>query len=216
MQSVISKSRTLDVTKFNLSTSYFSMKKLLLLAFVSLTAMAGMAQTTKNYTDQLSVDKGAGKPYTATVERTAEGKFNLTIRNFYYKALFLNFAIGNIELKDIPYTVEGNIIKFEGDIKGAIVPGDDSKVKWQGPTLMANPQIKISGKVDSSFLYFTAQIPTPIGSVTTVFGTEALVTSLGLTPRAAKADVIYSLDGRRLDRAPEHGVYILNGKKVMK
>ena len=179
------------------------MKKLLLLAFVSLTAMAGMAQTTKNYTDQLSVDKGAGKPYTATVERTAEGKFNLTIRNFYYKALFLNFAIGNI-------------IKFEGDIKGAIVPGDDSKVKWQGPTLMANPQIKISGKVDSSYLYFTAQIPTPIGSVTTVFGTEALVTSLGLTPRAAKADVIYSLDGRRLDRAPEHGVYILNGKKVMK
>ena len=192
------------------------MKKLLLLAFVSLTAMAGMAQTTKNYTDQLSVDKGAGKPYTATVERTAEGKFNLTIRNFYYTALFFPIPVGNIELKDIPYTVEGKIIKFEGNIKGTIVPGDDKNKNWQGPTLMANPQIKISGKVDSSFLYFTAQISTPIGNVTTVFGTESLVTSLGFAPHAAKADVIYSLDGRRLERAPEHGVYILNGKKVVK
>ncbi len=192
------------------------MKKFLLLAFVSLTAIAGMAQTTKNYEDLLSVDKGKGEPYTATVERTAEGKFNLTIRNFYYETFFVNFAIGNIELKDIPYTVEGKIIKFEGDIKGTIVPGDDNKVKWQGPTLMANPQIKISGKVDSSFLYFTAQISTPIGNVTTVFGTESLVTSLGLAPHSAKADVIYSLDGRRLERAPEHGVYILNGKKVVK
>ena len=192
------------------------MKKFLLLAFVSLTAIAGMAQTTKNYEDLLSVDKGKGEPYTATVERTAEGKFNLTIRNFYYETFFVNFAIGNIELKDIPYTVEGKIIKFEGDIKGTIVPGDDNKVKWQGPTLMANPQIKISGKVDSSFLYFTAQISTPIGHVTTVFGTESLVTSLGLAPHSAKADVIYSLDGRRLERAPEHGVYILNGKKVVK
>lgn len=192
------------------------MKKFLLLAFVSLTAIAGMAQTTKNDEDLLSVDKGKGEPYTATVERTAEGKFNLTIRNFYYETFFVNFAIGNIELKDIPYTVEGKIIKFEGDIKGTIVPGDDNKVKWQGPTLMANPQIKISGKVDSSFLYFTAQISTPIGNVTTVFGTESLVTSLGLAPHSAKADVIYSLDGRRLERAPEHGVYILNGKKVVK
>ena len=192
------------------------MKKFLLLAFVSLTAIAGMAQTTKNDEDLLSVDKGKGEPYTAPVERTAEGKFNLTIRNFYYETFFVNFAIGNIELKDIPYTVEGKIIKFEGDIKGTIVPGDDNKVKWQGPTLMANPQIKISGKVDSSFLYFTAQISTPIGNVTTVFGTESLVTSLGLAPHSAKADVIYSLDGRRLERAPEHGVYILNGKKVVK
>ncbi len=192
------------------------MKKFLLLAFVSLTAIAGMAQTTKNYEDLLSVDKGKGKSYTATVERTAEGKFNLTIRNFYYTAFFLPIPVGNIELKDIPYTVEGKIIKFEGDIKGAIVPGDDKNKNWQGPTLMANPQIKISGKVDSSFLYFTAQISTPIGNVTTVFGTESLVTSLGLAPHAAKADVIYSLDGRRLERAPEHGVYILNGKKVVK
>ena len=192
------------------------MKKFLLLAFVSLTAIAGMAQTTKNYEDLLSVDKGKGKPYTATVERTAEGKFNLTIRNFYYTAFFLPIPVGNIELKDIPYTVEGKIIKFEGDIKGTIVPGDDNKVKWQGPTLMANPQIKISGKVDSEKLYFTAQISTPIGNVTTVFGTESLVTSLGLARHAAKADVIYSLDGRRLERAPEHGVYILNGKKVVK
>ena len=72
------------------------MKKFLLLAFVSLTAIAGMAQTTKNYEDLLSVDKGKGKSYTATVERTAEGKFNLTIRNFYYTAFFLPIPVGNI------------------------------------------------------------------------------------------------------------------------
>lgn len=193
------------------------MKKLLLLAFVALTSVVALAQTTKNYTAQLSVSKSAGQDYTTTVERTADGKLNLTIRNFYFKALFFNFAIGNIELKDIPHTTEGNIISFSGDIKGTIVPGDDEKVKWQGPALMANPQIKISGKLDGAHLYFTAHIPAPVvGDVAVVFGKEELVTSLGLAPRSSKSDVVYSLDGRRLTRAPEHGIYILNGKKVAK
>lgn len=193
------------------------MKKLLLLALVTLSSVVALAQTSQNYTDQLSVSKGAGQDYTTTVERTADGKLNLTIRNFYFKALFINFAIGNIELKDIPHTTEGNIVSFSGDIKGTIVPGDDKKVTWQGPTLMANPQIKISGKLDGAHLYFTAQIAAPVvGNVAVDFGKENLVTSLGHAPRTSKADVIYSLDGRRLDRAPEHGVYILNGKKVMK
>lgn len=42
-------------------------------------------------------------------------------------------------------------------------------------------------------------------------------TGIAVTPtNATQEEVIYDLQGRRLDKAPAHGVYIVNGKKVAK
>lgn len=198
------------------------MKKLLLLALVAISSTFAFAQSTKQYTDTLYSVSAGGKStpedtYTASVERLADGKINLTIHNFYYR-MFFKIAIGNIVLPNIPTTADGNILSFDSDVQGSIVNGDDKSVSWSGPSLMPKPKVKISGKLDGEKLYFKAVINAPVvGDITVAFGKEDLVTAIRPTLSSTTgADVIYTLDGRRLDSAPQHGIFILNGKKVMR
>ena len=63
----------------------------------------------------------------------------------------------------------------------------------------------------SNFFNFTQVEPAKLESIIEALGIDAVMTDSAKSP-----EQIHSLDGCRLQRIPEKGVYIVNGRKVVR
>ena len=201
------------------------MKKFLLSLSLCFMAMVAVAQT---YTEDLSVSINGNKTEQGKkdiqVERNADGTCTFILPNFIMADETSEVPVGTIRLENV--TVKslygGDSIATKQNI--TILPGDKEGTQpsdWMGPMLGEVPidlkgvmtADKLSAKIDIDFAALGMMIKVAIGE-TTETGIDQAVT----TRPASSA--VYNLNGVRVannwnNNLPK-GVYVVNGKKVIK
>lgn len=202
------------------------MKKILLTMFCAMASLFATAQTgTFPFEDDLTVtiNETSTAPQKATVYLTLNegGTCNFALNNFMLDDGEDQIPVGNIFIENLPltpsedgsYTISyDNVLLIgAGDAEG-IGEGD-----WLGPMLGEIP-LKLSGKVSMEKLYVTIDIDMMqnLGQIIFVtfgsdFGTNAIKNVK--TEKAAKT---YDLQGRVVSAPARRGIYVVNGKKVVK
>lgn len=206
------------------------MKKTLLLVAFGLFSLAGFAQTSKTYTDDLIV--------TINEVSTPAQKSNIDFVNhedgtcdFILKNFCLEFGedvmyVGNIELKNVTLTAGEGYNTFDVQQVITIQPGDDASKEWMGPKLGEVP-IDMKGKISEDQLYCTIDIDMKLlqQTIKVIFGSDIMTGITHVSVTTDKLVDVYSLAGALLRShvAPENalnglqpGVYVVNGKKVIK
>ena len=214
------------------------MKKTLLSIAFAAFALCGFAQTTTTYTDDLTVTvNDLSTPAQETkifVTEENDGTYTLTLNNFILKDEESEVGVGNIEVSGIVTTEENGIKTFSVNQFINISEGDAEGVEtWLGPMLGDVP-IVLNAKMTTEKLYCTIDIDMMEGLgqiIEVVFGTDEFNTipegGDGIeTVTVADAKVnVYNLQGvvvktnvntaNALDGLKQ-GIYIVNGKKVVK
>lgn len=201
------------------------MKKTLLTFCLSLCALCGMAQTQTNYDEKIVVKVNEistdSIPAAITVIDNGNGTCDFTLRNFHLIDGESDIAVGNVELKGVKMETADGISTISTNQSIVIKKGDDPSVaEWMGPDLGDVP-IVLSGKLTATALYANIDIDMSesLGQIINVaVGQEKNITagigSVKVTP-SANAATIYTLGGVRVSKATK-GVYVINGKKVIK
>lgn len=201
------------------------MKKILLSLSLCFMAMVAAAQT---YTEALSVTVNGNKSDQGKkeiqVERNADGTCTFILPNFVMADSTSEVPVGTIRLENVQMTpaAAGDSIKTKQDLE--ILPGDQEGIDpsgWLGPMLGAVPidlkgvmtNNQLSAQIDIDFVALGMMIKVAIGE-TTETGIDQAVT----TRPASSA--VYNLNGVRVannwnNNLPK-GVYVVNGKKVIK
>ena len=191
------------------------MKKTLLTFCLSLCALCGMAQTQTNYNEKLvvTIDNVSTDsiPAAITVVDNGNGTCDFSLKNFMLVDEVSTMPIGNVDLKGVKMESIGGISNISTNQSIVIQPGDDpnyGKDEWIGPKLDEVP-IVLTGKL----------MPEPLlKTINVVVGQEKNVTSgingVKVNP-STNATTIYTLGGVRVNKATK-GVYVINGKKVIK
>ena len=123
-----------------------------------------------------------------------------------------NIVVKNLELQQDSQT-SYQTIAFNGNL--LIMPGDDANEQWIGPFLGDIP-LDLSGKLEGNKLYVTIEIEMGgVGHVHVEFGSDIENAIAGVEADVAQQTEIYDLAGRRVSRATK-GIYVINGKKVIK
>ncbi len=203
------------------------MKKTLLTFCFSLCALCGMAQTQTNYNEKLvvTIDNVSTDsiPAAITVVDNGDGTCDFSLKNFMLVAGESSMPIGNVDLKGVKMEKVDGISNISTNQNIVIQPGKDSNYgedEWIGPGLGEVP-IVLTGKLTATALYVNIDIDMSesIGQIiNVVVGQEKNVTSgingVKVTP-STNATAIYTLGGVRVNKATK-GVYVINGKKVIK
>lgn len=201
------------------------MKKTLLTFCLSLCALCGMAQTQTNYDEKLVVTVNNVStdsiPAAITVVDNGDGTCDFTLRNFHLIDGLSDIAVGNVEVKGVKMETVDGVSTISTNQSIVIKEGDDPSVAyWMGPDLEEVP-IVLSGKLTATALYANINIDMTESLqqvINVVVGQEKNITSgisgVKVTP-SANATTIYTLGGIRVNKATK-GVYIINGKKVIK
>lgn len=203
------------------------MKKTLLTFCLSLAALCGMAQTQTNYNEKLVVTVNGistdSIPAAITVANNGDGTCDFSLKNFVMVLGTDTMAIGNIDLKKVQMEEKDGVTLITTDQSIEIQPGDDPKFEedeWFGPNLGEVP-IKLSGKLTASALYVNIDIDMTslLGQTINVVVGQANnvvsgINTTKVTP-ATQSTTIYTLNGLRVNKANK-GVYIINGKKIVK
>lgn len=134
------------------------MKKIFTSLFLMVAALTASAT---DYTGSLSVtvsgetaDQGEA---TITVEE-ADGKYNLTLKNFSFVAGTETMGIGNIEISDLEGTTDGDAVTFDADVTATVTDGDEGTV-WYGPTFFGDGlPVKLQATMTPSQLTATITI----------------------------------------------------------
>lgn len=205
-------------------------KNLLLLLFSVMACVAG-AQTTRTYTDKLvvTIDGESTEPMDATIllEETVDGTYNLSLQNFYLVSGDDALPVGNINVTGLTTTGEGSYKTIAADQVIQITPGEPEDAGWVGPMLGDVP-IKLAGKLTDEKLYCAIDIDMSesLGQViAVVFGSDMLVDGIRPVPQTNGAVDVYTLKGVCVRRGVaeasalkglRRGVYVVNGKKVIK
>ena len=196
------------------------------------------SSTTTTYTDDLTVtinDESTEPQQTnILVTENADGTYTLSLKNFMLGVGADALGVGNIELSGIVATEENGIKTFSVNQIINIAEGDAEGVEtWLGPILGDVP-IVLSAKMTTEKLYCTIDIDmmsTLEQIIYVVFGTDEFNTIPeggdgieNVTVADAKVNV-YNLQGvvvktnvktaNALDGLKQ-GIYIVNGKKVVK
>lgn len=203
------------------------MKKTLLLAVFGIFSLAGFAQTSKIYTDNLvvSIDGVSTDSQPTSVQFiNNEDTCGFILKNFM---LGSDVPVGNMELLELELKEGENGVKtFSVDRDIQIAAGDDPSLEWLGPMLGDVP-IKLDGKITEDKLYFTIDIDLALlGQVIHVTFGQDIVTGIADMEVTAngKTDV-YTLDGICVRRqvalkdalnGVKPGIYVVNGEKVIK
>lgn len=194
-------------------------------------ALAG-AQTTRTYTDKLvvTVDGESSDPMDATIllEDLGDGTCNLSLKNFTLVSGEDAISVGNINVTNLTVT-EGDSYKnlvCEQIIQ--VVPGEPEDEGWIGPMLGDVP-IRLTGKFTDDKFYCTIDIDMSetLGQVIGVkFGSDIIVDGICRVVTAATGRVdVYTLNGVCVRRGVsaasaldglQRGVYVVNGKKIIK
>lgn len=196
------------------------MKHLLLLLFAAVLSLGAGAQT-RTFTDQLVVDMG-GKtgttaPLTATVYLTEhDGKVDLELRNFVFKAGSVNTAVGHIKLSDLTVTEDGDKKRFSGKGTAKLTRGDEKGHFFWMATFMPTLDMEAEGEFTADNLHFTLDFSVPIqGKMKVMYG-QRKTTGIQSAVHAPADETIHTLDGRRVGTLPARGIYIVGGRKVVR
>ena len=203
------------------------MKKTLLTFCLSLCALCGMAQTQTNYNEKLvvTIDNVSTDsiPAAITVVDNGDGTCDFSLKNFMLVAGESSMPIGNVDLKGVKMEKVDGVSNISTNQNIVIQPGDDPNYgedEWIGPDLDEVP-IVLTGKLTATALYVNIDIDmseTLEQVINVVVGQEKNITtgigSVKVTP-STNATAIYTLGGVRVSKATK-GVYVINGKKVIK
>ena len=196
---------------------------------------------TTTYTDDLTVTiNGESTDPQQTeifVTENVDGTFNLSLDNFILYMGDDLMPVGNITLNNLMATTENGITTFETIQEITIQPGNlegSTPDMWMGP-LLGNVPVDLKAKLNADKLYCTIDIDmtdTDLKQfINVVFGTDEFNTTPeggdgieNVTVADAKVNV-YNLQGvvvktnvntaNALDGLKQ-GIYIVNGKKVVK
>lgn len=204
------------------------MKKTLLLAAFGLFSLTGFAQTSKTYTDDLvvTINEVSTPAQKSNIDfiNHENGTCDFILKNF---CLGEEVYVGNIELKNVTLTAGEKYSTFDVQQVITIQPGDDASKEWLGPILGEVP-IDMKGKINEQQLYCTIDIDmmATLGQIIKVtFGKDITTGITHVAVTTEKLVDVYSLAGALLRShvAPENalnglqpGVYVVNGKKVIK
>ena len=197
------------------------MKHLLLILFAAVLSLGAGAQT-RTFTDQLVVDMGGTTgttaPLTATVYLTEhDGKVDLELRNFVFKAGSVNTAVGHIKLSDLTVTEDGDKKRFSGKGKAKLTRGDEKGYLFWMATFMPTLDMEAEGEFTADNLHFTLDFSVPFqGKMKVKYG-QRKTTGIQSAVHAPANETIHTLDGRRLETLPARaGIYIVGGRKVVR
>ena len=170
------------------------------------TQISETPSTAKNYTDDMTVDLGAGPsdPINATisVEKQENGKYTMQLKNFKFElAPEYALGIGNITINDVEGTdKDGITILSVTEQPVTITPGDDESVDWSMGEQLAQAGLKatINGEMTDDKLYAVIQLP--LASVTVTFGTQ-ISTNISSATTSANSGVeaVYDINGNKLN-----------------
>lgn len=203
------------------------MKKTLLTFCLSLCALCGMAQTQTNYSEKLVVTIDGNStdsiPAAITVVDNGDGTCDFSLKNFILADDQSSVAIGNVDLKGVKMEKVDGVSNISTNQNIVIQPGDDPNYgedAWLGPILGEVP-IVLTGKLTATALYVNIDIDMSetLGQIiNVVVGQEKNVISgingVKVNP-STNSTAIYTLGGVRVNKATK-GVYVINGKKVIK
>lgn len=201
------------------------MKKILLSLFFGLTAVAGMAQTTTNYTEDLVVTvdgTSADKiPANIIVKTNTDGTCDFTLKNFIMVLGKQSMPVGTINLQNVSMKQEDGYNSIETHQTIEIEDGDeDVSPFWIGAGLGEVP-INLTGKFNSKNLYATINIQMEVNDelqdIKVVVGQDIISSIANAIANKNAKQIVYTLNGVRVSaNTATKGVYIINGKKVIK
>ena len=159
---------------------------------------------------------------TVFVKENGDNTINFSMKNFVISLYGQEVGVGNIEVNNIPVTVNKGITSFTANQTIEIAAGDDPTVDyWMGPLIGEIP-LNMTGKYDNDHLYVTIDIDmseSPLGQIIKVkLGNEGDVTtvaSVKVSEKNAASGVIYDLNGRKVSEMQRGRFYIVDGKIVM-
>ena len=203
------------------------MKKTLLTFCLSLCALCGMAQTQTNYNEKLVVTINElstdSIPAAITVVDNGDGTCDFSLKNFMLVGEDTTMPIGDVDLKGVKMETIDGISTISTNQSIIIQPGDDpnyNESQWLGPMLEEVP-IVLTGKLTATALYANIDIDMTESLeqvINVVVGQEKNITAgingVKVNP-STNATAIYTLGGVRVNKATK-GVYVINGKKVVK
>mgnify|MGYP004462507395 CR=1 FL=1 len=211
------------------------MKKILLSLFLGLTAVAGMAQTTKTYNEKLVVTVNDvptdSIPANIQITKNEDGTCDFTLKNFCLisedEGVIDTTGVGTINLKGVKMETKDGINNITTSQTIAIVPGDDPKIDYWLASIdgmLDAVPIVLTGKFDDTNLYVNIDIDmVSLGqTINVVVGQEKKVTSISTITNnnmSASKKAIYTLNGIRQSTTEANlskGIYIIDGKKVIK
>ena len=204
------------------------MKKFLL-TLVALCCTGLLPVAAQNYNEKLIVtingESTDSIPASIIVEQREDGKINFVLKNFMLVAGEDVMPVGNISLKGVAVVQEDDCESISTNQTITIQPGDATDIpadNWIGPFLGEVP-ILLNGKLNDTNLYCTIDIDMQAmleQTINVVIG-QPLTTGIHSATVADNATTrICTLSGRRVpatstDNLPK-GVYIVNGKKVIR
>ena len=203
-------------------------KALLLIAAAWCMSLAPIAA--QNYNEQLIVtingESTDSIPAAITVVEREDGLIDFTLTNFMLVTGEDAMPIGNIKLVGIEVTAHDSYTEIKTSQNIVIEPGDIPNVpaeSWLGQYLGEVP-IALEGILTDTRLYATIDIDmmASLGQVIQVVVGNATNTSISqtVTTRPTQAQGVYTLQGIRvagqLSDALPKGLYIVNGKKILK
>ena len=204
------------------------MKKFLL-TLVALCCTGLLPVAAQNYDEKLVVtingESTDSIPANIIVEQREDGKINFVLKNFMLVAGEDVMPVGNISLEGVDVVQEEGYKAISTNQTITIQPGDTTDIPaegWIGPILGEVP-ILLSGKLNDTRLYCTIDInmKESLGQVINVVIGQPLATGIHSATVADNATTrIFTLSGRLVpatstDNLPK-GVYIVNGKKVIR
>ena len=203
-------------------------KALLLIAAAWCMSLAPIAA--QNYNEQLIVtingESTDSIPAAITVVEREDGLIDFTLTNFMLVTGEDAMPIGNIKLVGIEVTAHDSYKEIKTSQNIVIEPGDIPNVPatgWLGQYLGEVP-IALEGILTDTRLYATIDIDmmASLGQVIQVVVGNATNTGISqtVTTRPTQAQGVYTLQGIRvadqLSDALPKGLYIVNGKKILK
>lgn len=211
------------------------MKKILLSLILGLTAVAGMAQTSKTYNEKLVVTVNEvptdSIPANIQITKNEDGTCDFSLKDFCLisedEGEIDTTGVGTINLKGVKMETKDGINNIATNQTIAIVPGDDPKIDYwlaSEKGLLDAVPIVLTGKFDDTNLYVNIDIDMTSleQKINVVVGQEKKITSISAVTKDntdTSKTSIYNLDGMRMSATRANlfkGIYIINGKKVIK
>lgn len=169
----------------------------------------------------VTIDDNVTGPLDAAVlvKENGDNTINFTLKNFVLKLdAETELGVGNIDVNNIPVTVNKGVTSFTTNQSILITEGDDPTVdQWMGPDLGEIP-LNMSGKYDRDHLYVSIDISFMGMQIHVELGNQGdvtAVTSVKVSKKNAASGVIYDLNGRKVSEMQRGRFYIVDGKIVM-
>lgn len=203
---------------YNETYNLLNMKKFYTILAAMLFTLGTMAQTEKQYTENLVVcvneESTEAGPTTVTVVDNGDGTYDFRLKNFVLYVGGEPMPVGNIEVTNIPSTTENGITHLECQQEIEITEGDLEDAEfWAGPMLGVLPlNLKADMTEDRLYAHIDLDLMDTIGQVIEVILGSQLTDSVSAVEGTAST-VVYSVSGIRTVNASK-GLYIVNGRKV--